>query len=415
MASSKGAALCQVSLEHQRDVILNSAGEGIYHLDLDGSFVFVNPKGAELVGCEANDLIGKPAHPTIHHKHADGREYSESDCPILASLRDGNVRRITNDVFWRKDGTAVHVDYVAAPVKNTVGKISGTIVTFRDSTHDRLSEARIKLQAEQYRLLFETNPSPMWVFDVKTLRILAVNEAAINHYGYSREEFLALTIADLRATEDVAGLITALGGKDAPAHHSGEFRHRRNDGSFILAQIYSAPIVWEGITSRIVTAIDITERKRIEEELRASQAQLRTVFENLGEGVVVSDLDGNLTHWNRASLELHGIREQDQRNLTALVDTFALREIDGTPIAVENWPLARILRGETIRELELRVRNLKTNVERIFSYGGTVVRDATDSPLMAIVTIRDVTARKEAETRLRENASFRDSPDKLSV
>ena len=395
-------------LRRERELILNSAGEGIFHLDLNGNFVFVNPKGAELVGRKPAELIGQPVHSTIHFKQADGRDYEVSDCPMHASMRDGAQRRISNDVFWRKDGTPIHVDYVAAPVQDERGHVSGTIVTFRDSTPQTLSDARLKLQAEQYRLLFETNPSPMWVFDVKTLRILAVNRAAIAQYGYSHEEFLNLTIADLRPADDVSALVAALTSHKTPTHFSGEFRHRRKDGSFILAQIYSGPIVWEGTAARIVTAIDVTERKRTEEELRANQAQLRTILENVGEGVVVCDLEGNILHWNAAALQVHGIMDQDRRHLSALADTFELTEMDRTPIPVERWPLARILRGESLHELELRVKNLKVGCEHVFSYGGSLVRDAENEPLMGIVTIRDVTQRTEAEAQVREQAEMLD-------
>src|SRR5256885_2123739 len=124
--------------------------------------------------------------------------------------------------------------------------------------------------------------------------------------------------------------------------------------------ISRAPIVWDGTACRIVTAIDVTERKRAEEELRANQAQLRTVFENLGEGIIVSDLKGNLLQWNRAAVELHGYNDEDRRHLTELVDTFVLGELDGTPLSVDDWPLARILRGETIHDLELRVKDRKS-------------------------------------------------------
>jgi PAS domain S-box-containing protein len=395
-------------LRRETEVIVNSAGEGIYHLDLDGNFVFVNPKGAELVGRKPGELVGQPAHPTIHYKHLDGRNYEVSDCPIQASMRDGGRRRISNDVFWHKDGTPIHVDYVTAPVRDDDGNVSGTIVTFRDSSSDRVVAARVKLQAEQYRLLFETNPSPMWVFDVETLRILAVNQAAMAHYGYSREEFLNLTIADLRAAENASALIAALSGEKAPPHVSGEFQHRTKDGSSILAQIYSAPIAWEGTAARIVTAIDVTERTRVEEELRKHRAQLQTILENIGEGVVVCDLNGNLLKWNDAALQLHGIIDQDQRHLNALIDTFELSEMNGDTISLEEWPLARILRGESVHELELRVKNLKLGWERIFSYGGTLVRDPENLPLMAIVTIRDVTERREAEDRMREQADMLD-------
>ncbi len=395
-------------LQRERELILNSAGEGIFHLDLNGNFVFVNPKGAELVGRNAAELIGQPADLIIHSKQADGRDYEVSDCPIHASMRDGAQRRISNDVFWRKDGNPVHVDYVAAPVKDDGGNVSGTIVTFRDATAEQIVAARVKLQAEQYRLLFETNPSPMWVFDVKTLQILAVNEAASAEYGYSQREFLKLTIADLRPVEDAPALIAALSGEKAPAHFSGEFRHRRKDGSFVLAQIYSGPIVWEGTAARIVTAINVTERKRAEEEALANQAQLHTVLENVGEGVVVCDLEGKLLHWNATALEVHGITDQDLRHLSELVDTFELSEMDRTPVSVEQWPLARILRGESLHELELRVKNLKAGWERVFSYGGALVHNEEKQPFMAIVTIRDVTKRTEAEAQVREQAEMLD-------
>ena len=283
---------------------------------------------------------------------------------------------------------------------------AGQGIPFRDANGEKVSDAWLKLQAEQYRLLFETNPSPMWVFDVKTLRVLAVNQAAVTHYGYSRDEFLKLTIVDLRPAEHAPELIAALSGEKASAHFGGEFRHKRKDGSLILAHVYSGPIVWEGVAARIVTAIDVTERKRVEEELRGSQAQLRTVFENLGEGIVVSDLNGNLLHWNRAALELHGYVDEDHRHLTELVDTFALADTDGTLVPVEEWPLARILRGENLRDLELRVRNVRAGWERLFSYGGTLVRDSAGKPLMAIVTIRDVTKRKQDEAQLREQAEM---------
>jgi PAS domain S-box-containing protein len=408
MARSWGNYAQIEELQRERELILNSAGEGIFHLDLNGNFVFVNPKAAQLVGRKPAELIGQSADSTIHYKHSDGRHYEVGKCPIHASMRDGAERRISNDVFWCKDGTPIHVDYVAAPVKDDKGHVSGTVVTFRDSAPQTPSDARLKLQAEQYRLLFETNPSPMWVFDIKALRILAVNEAAIANYGYSREEFLKLTIADLRPAEDVSALTAALSSDKAPAHFSGEFRHRRKDGSFILAQIYSGPILWGDTTARIVTAIDVTERKRAEQELRANQAQLRTILENVGEGVVVCDLEGNLLHWNVAALELHDITDQDQRHLSELVDTFELTEMDRTPVPVEHWPLARILRGESLHELELRVKNLKAGWEQIFSYGGTLVRDLENQPLMAILTIRDVTKRNEAEAKVREQAEMLD-------
>jgi PAS domain S-box-containing protein len=143
----------------------------------------------------------------------------------------------------------------------------------------------------------------------------------------------------------------------------------------------------------------VSEQKQAEKALREREAQLHTVVENLDEGLVVSDLNGHLLQWNRAALELHGYgsSEQDRRRFTELVDTFELSTLDGAPVPVEQWPLARVLRGEKVHDLELRVRRIGSDWQRILNYGGTLVRDANNQPLLAIVTIGDITDRKHAE------------------
>ena len=144
-------------------------------------------------------------------------------------------------------------------------------------------------------------------------------------------------------------------------------------------------------------------RRQAQKALRESEAQLHTIVENLDEGVVVSDLDGRLLQWNRAALKLHGYSDsdQDRRRFTELIDTFELSTLDGAPVPVEQWPLARILRGESVHDVELRVRRIGSDWHRIFNYGGTLVHDANNQPLMAIVTVGDITERKRAEEMLR--------------
>jgi PAS domain S-box-containing protein len=147
----------------------------------------------------------------------------------------------------------------------------------------------------------------------------------------------------------------------------------------------------------------VAERVQSENALRESEAQLQTIVENLDEGVIVSNLDGQLLQWNRAALKLHGYSDsdQDRRRFTELIDTFELSTLDGAPVPVEQWPLARVLRGEKVHDLELRVRRIGRDWQRTFSYGGTLVHDANNRPLMAIVTVGDITERKRAEEMLR--------------
>jgi PAS domain S-box-containing protein len=149
---------------------------------------------------------------------------------------------------------------------------------------------------------------------------------------------------------------------------------------------------------------EIGERIRAEQELRKNEAQLQTIVENLDEGVVVSNLNGEVLHFNRAAFDLHGFTtlEECRRHLTDLADTFILSNMDGTELPADQWPLSRVLHGERLHEWEVRIRRVHGDWERIFSYGGTLVPDANGKPLMAVVTLSDVTERKRAAEEIRQ-------------
>jgi PAS domain S-box-containing protein len=153
---------------------------------------------------------------------------------------------------------------------------------------------------------------------------------------------------------------------------------------------------------------DITERQRAEEALRESRAQLQTVFDNLTEGVVVSTLDGNLLTWNRAAMEMYGYSslEEVRQPLTGFADTFELMTLDGEVLSLEQWPLSRVLRGEQLRDFEVRIRRQDKKWERIYRYGGALVRDQDGSPLLGIVSMIDITERKRSEREIQRLASF---------
>ncbi len=124
---------------------------------------------------------------------------------------------------------------------------------------------------ERYRKLFEANPHPMWVYDLDTLRFLAVNDAAVAHYGYSQAEFLQMTIADIRPAEELPRLIDNLRSATAGLDQSGVWRHRRKDGGTIEVEVASHTLEFGGRQAKLVLAHDITERGRLEQQVRQSQ------------------------------------------------------------------------------------------------------------------------------------------------
>jgi two-component system cell cycle sensor histidine kinase/response regulator CckA len=132
----------------------------------------------------------------------------------------------------------------------------------------RRAEADLQASEARYRALFESSPQPMWVYDKDTLAFRAVNEAAVLHYGYSREEFAALTLDDIRPPADIAAVHEAVA---QPAEARRVWRHRKKDGSIIAVEIKAHDFEFEGRRSRLILANDVTERLHLEEQLRQSQ------------------------------------------------------------------------------------------------------------------------------------------------
>ena len=127
------------------------------------------------------------------------------------------------------------------------------------------AEEELRGSEEQYRLLFEANPNPMWVYSSEDLRFLAVNETAVGHYGYSRGEFLSMTVKDIRPEEELPRFLEVQKMVlDSPMTEREMWKHRKKDGSIIDVEVTSAPILFRGRKARLVLAAETTDRLRAE-------------------------------------------------------------------------------------------------------------------------------------------------------
>ena len=160
-------------IERENQLILRAAGEGIYGVNAEGKTTFVNPAAERMLGWAADELVGKAIHPIVHHSHHDGSHYPDEDCPIYAAFRDGAVHKVDGEVFWRKDGSPVWVEYTSTPIRDR-GMVVGAVIVFRDVSqrrdadeklHAALTEVdrlRERLELEnaylQEEIRIETNP-----------------------------------------------------------------------------------------------------------------------------------------------------------------------------------------------------------------------------------------------------------------
>ncbi|MFQ3615050.1 MAG: ATP-binding protein [Cyanobacteriota bacterium] len=140
--SQTDATLSQ--LRQQNELILNSAGEGIYGLDANGMVTFANPAAARMIGWSTAELIGRSMHDLLHHSHPDHTPYPRIECPIYAAFRDGQVHHVVDEVFWRKDGSSFPVEYTSTPMRDAQGRLVGAVVTFQDITERKWAEAALK-------------------------------------------------------------------------------------------------------------------------------------------------------------------------------------------------------------------------------------------------------------------------------
>ncbi|CAO4177972.1 Transcriptional regulator, Fis family [Methylorubrum aminovorans] len=130
-------------IERGNRLILRAAGEGIYGVNAEGVTTFVNPAAERMLGWPSADLVGKDMHATVHHTYAGGRHYPHHDCPIYAAFRDGAVRQVDDEVFWRKDGTCFPVEYTSTPIREG-GELLGAVIVFRDVSQRREAEDRLR-------------------------------------------------------------------------------------------------------------------------------------------------------------------------------------------------------------------------------------------------------------------------------
>jgi diguanylate cyclase (GGDEF)-like protein/PAS domain S-box-containing protein len=170
----------------------------------------------------------------------------------------------------------------------------------------RIDVTEIKEREESFRLLFNSNPVPMLVIDAATLRFLDVNEAALAHYGYTRERFLEMTALDIRRPEERPAfgefMQTFRGSRGAKI-----WRHLKADGTEILVSVYSTSLVYAGVEARLAAVVDVTERARAEGQLLEQKRLLDSAIENMSQGLLMFDAEARLTLCNRRYLDMYGL------------------------------------------------------------------------------------------------------------
>ncbi len=285
-------------LLHRYQMILNSAGEGIYGLDKNGLGTFVNPAAIEMTGWMIEDVIGKAVHPLHHHTKPDGSHYPQHDCPIYAALRDGEVHHVTNEIFWRKDGSYFPVHYTSTPIINN-GEIEGAVVLFQDVSTLKQAEADIRLLQRHNELVLAAAGEGICGFDCDG-NVTFINPTAAHMLTWDNPNVDGLTIhhifgRDLPDSTEYCPVHNIVSGKKRFADSDRYFW--RLDGSRFPVDFVSTPILENDILQGVVLVFrDITERKQAEQRLQNALNEIKQLKNRLQDENIYLQEEINLNH-----------------------------------------------------------------------------------------------------------------------
>jgi PAS domain S-box-containing protein len=265
--------LAQMALEQLRNeykVILESVGDGIHGTDENGIVTFENDSSARILGWNRFELLGKHGHSVIHHSKPDGSSFPQSECSIYATLMDGRVRRVDDEVFWRKDGSSVAVEYTVAPIYRSSPTPSGVVVVFRDISARRREEELLKGSQRDLANAQRLAQIGSWTYDLpegsfsfsdEAFRIIGLEPGTIDPSWSNLIQYIHPDDRDLTGVTEVEERIPN-------ETYERELRILRPTGDVAYVRTKTRRLVDEhGATIRLEgTLEDITERRSAEME-----------------------------------------------------------------------------------------------------------------------------------------------------
>ena len=389
-------------LGRQNELILDSAGEGIFGMDARGNTTFANPAAARMLGWDAKELVGRSQHEIIHHTRPDGTPYPKEECPIHAALADGGVRHVDGETFWRKDGMGFPVEYTSTPIREG-GEVIGAVVTFRDVTERRRAEEALRRSEEHFRSLTRNASDIVTLYEADgTVRY--ASPALERVLGYEPAERVGALSFELIHPDDVARAREAFADILRRPNQSVtvEVRARHRDGSWRHLQAVGTNLLDDPSVGAIVlNGRDITERKEAEEALREAEERYRTLVEQIPAVSYIDWADGSdrplytspqieemlgytSEEWLEGRLWAQRLHPEDSERILAADERF---EAGGGRFDEEYRLLARDGSVVWVREQAV------------------LVKDEAGEPLYWQGVLFDMTERKEAEEAVQKSAT----------
>ncbi|MCU1258906.1 MAG: response regulator receiver modulated diguanylate cyclase/phosphodiesterase with sensor(s) [Bryobacterales bacterium] len=370
--------------ESQRDevaAVLETLPQGVAFVDERGARGWLNGQAARVLELPAGSV--SPALITeamqkiqLAAEHAQDREWILRDS-------DARVLSITSAMTRLRD-------------------VDGRLWLFNDITEQRRAEDELRASEDRYRELFDNSPLPAWVSDLRSLAILMVNPAAMKLYGYTREEFLAMKLTDLRPPGEIPKLLANLPNLEKAHEKSGPWLHRKKDGTLLVVEVTTHEVGFSGIRARLAMIYDVTERNAAEQRLREQEERWQLALRGNNDGLWDYDITKGEVYFSRRWKEMLGYQEHELGNLT---EEWEKRVHPDDLPGVQAKLADHLSRKTPFYVAEYRLRCKDGNYKWVLGRG-QAVWDENGKPVRMVGSHTDITERKQSEERLTREAVY---------
>lgn len=393
------------SLQLERQRLLDRLEWQLQHMPIaclmqDEHFrvVYCNPAAERLFGYSMQELQGRDIA-----EHIAPEEVRPLVWGRRARLQAGDIGVSGTNENLRKSGERIICEWRNTPLTDESGRFVGVLATAQDVTERTRMVAALEEGERRYRQIFESAPLPMWVAETGVPKFLAVNDAMVAKYGYSREELLRMSAIDLQFPEDRAYVDRQLRERNPAETAFFERRHRTRDGRLLYVEITAHPFVFDGRPARLVVALDVTDRRLAQAALEESEARFRAVFEQASVGIAIRDLTERprFLRVNRKLCEILGYSESEllQKTTTELTvedDLDATQQMNRQLMA---GTVSSYSRRKRYRRRDGKPIWVNLAVSRVFEKG----KNGKEGASYLISVIEDISEQVESESRVLES------------